>query len=94
MNKYRLCLWKAYFDKGRSVTNYFVFFLVLFGWYAFVKDLPVEITIILGVVYLMSCAFIGKFWYYHGFMEAEQEVTNHYNLFVIEMREKLNNKKL
>ena len=86
MNKFKLALWKAYFDKGRSVTNYVFPLLILFGLYSWIQNIPLEATIILALDYLACCIFIGRLWYIKRMTEAEIEVQNHFNPFVIEMR--------
>ena len=83
---YKLCLHKGYFEKGLSITNFFKYFIALFGVtnYAYVSN--VNLTIILLFGYLVGCYFLGWLWFNRGFFQAEIEVSNQFNLFVEEMR--------
>lgn len=85
MKLYNFCLFKAYFEKGYSLTNYVKYLIALFG----LSSLNVKLTMILGVIYAISCLIIGYLWYKLGFIEAEIEVNNRFNLFVKEVRSKL-----
>ena len=86
MKWYRLCLLKAYFDKGYGVTSYFKY---LIGFYA-LASLNVKSTLILGIVYGFLCFLIGYLWYKWRIADAELEVQNQFNPFVREMREEFN----
>lgn len=86
---YKLALHKAYFEKGYSLTNYVKYLIALFG----LSSLNVKVTLSLGVVYAFFCYFIGLGWYRFGFIEAEIEVSNQFNLFVKQVREKFGSPK-
>lgn len=88
MKLYNLCLHKAYFEKGYSLTSYVKYLIALFG----LSSLNVRLTMILGLIYALSCYLIGFVWYYFGFIEAEIEVSNRFNLFVKEVRRKIKKK--
>ena len=82
MKGYKFCLIKAYFDKGIGLTNYVKYLIAFFG----ISSLNVKATLILAVIYLISCFFLGWFWFKYKFIEAETEVNNRFNPFVKEMR--------
>lgn len=83
--KYRLILWKSYFDQGYSLTNYVKFPL---GFFA-LSSRNVELTLYFVAIYSILCFFLGYFWFKYGWVKVQQEVSNKYNLFVEEMRENL-----
>lgn len=82
-SKFRFLLWKRYFDTGYSLTNYVKYGIALFG----ISSLDVASTLIIGVVYGLLCFVIGWLWYKHKFVEADNEISNRFNLFMREMRE-------
>jgi hypothetical protein len=79
---YKLLLWKAYFDKGFGLTNYLKYALLVFGW----ATNSVEQTIIIGIVWCIGCLILGKLWFKYKIVEVENEVQNHVNPFMREMR--------
>ena len=86
---YKLALWKAYFEKGFSALNIVKYLIVLGGlWEGFATG-NLRITLILGVIYIVFCFFLGWWMYRFGFWKAEIEVNNRINPFVKEMREKI-----
>lgn len=87
--KYRLLLYKAYFDKGFGLTNNLKYPIALFAAYDLVKFQSVKTTIIIGIVWVMLCFWIGFFWYRTEFIHAENEVNNKFNPFQIEVRKAL-----
>ncbi len=84
MKLYKFCLLKSYFDRGYQLTSYAKFLIALVG----IATLNVKLTLILGVIYGILCFFLGWGWYKFGFVTAEAEVGNRFNLFVKEMRKK------
>jgi hypothetical protein len=91
--KYKICLWKGYFDKGLSLTSYVKY---LIGFFA-LASLNIKLTLIIGFIYAICCFFLGWIWFRSGFIKAEIEVSNNFNLFVKEMRKKIvkpNNRKI
>ena len=82
--KYKFCLLKAYFEKGYSLTNYIKYMIALFG----LSYLNVKTTLIMAIIYGVSCFAIGYYWYKWDFITQEIEVSNKFNLFVKEMRSK------
>lgn len=84
--KFKLVLWKSYFDKGFGLTNNLKYPLGLFALYDATSSKNIKITIILGSVWAVSCFFIGWWWYRKDWNAAELEVTNRVNPFVQEMR--------
>lgn len=81
-------LLKAYFDKGYGVTSYFKYMIAFYG----VTSLNVKSVMIAGVIYGISCFFIGYLWYKYRFTDAEIEVSNQFDPFVREMRKEFNGK--
>ena len=82
--RFIIALNKKYFDTGLGVTNYVKYLIAFFG----LASADLKYTLILAFVYALFCYFFGMFWIKWGLLEAEQEVSNIYNLFVKEMREK------
>ena len=83
--KYLICLWKSYFDKGFALTNYLKYPLVVLGF-----NFPnIEIIVLVAFLYAIFCFVFGYWWFKSGFIKAEIEVGNIYNLFVTEMRKKI-----
>ena len=87
--QYIICLHKAYFDKGMSVTNYIKYIIVAFG--AVFRSM--NGTIIFAAAYGLFCYLFGMYWYKSGFIFADKEVGNLFNLFQREVRNKLKTKK-
>ena len=88
MKFYKLCLWKAYFEKGYGITSYIKYLIVIFGLYSAFQSQSITITLVLAFVYGISCFFIGWAWYHYGIITSEIEVHNTFDLFVKEMRKK------
>ena len=85
MNAFKFALHKRYFEQGFGVLNYLKYPLVLLGF-----AVPnVKAILWVSVVYALICYLLGWWWLNYGMMEAEIEVTNVYNPFVREVREKL-----
>jgi len=84
--KYKICLHKAYFDQGRSITSDVRYFIILFGTWSVMEKIPLSLTLFLLVGYLIFCYFFGWWWLNKGWYEAGVEVSNKRNRFVKEMR--------
>ena len=84
----RLCLWKAYFEKGLSLTNYVKYIVALFGM-AEVIDGNFNTALVIMIIYAVNCFVLGWAWFRLGLMDAEHEVYNRFNPFVKEMRKKI-----
>jgi len=82
MRLYRPLLWKAYFDKGFSLTNYFKYILLVFGW----ATSDVKTTVIIGIVWCFACLILGKIWFYYKLVDTENEIQNIVNPFMGEVR--------
>lgn len=87
---FKFLLHKAYFDKGMSFTSYIKYMIAYFG----AASQDVETTLLIGVAYAVFCYFFGFFFYKWGFIAAEYEIGNAYNLFVREVRKKLKKQKV
>jgi len=85
MRFYKFALWKAYFDKGYSVTSYFKYLFAIIG----IAGLDGKILIPLFIAYGFSCFLVGWIWYRLHLTDAETEVGNKFNPFVGEVRDKL-----
>lgn len=79
---------------GIGVMNYPTKVLMMVGFAAIMEGMSVKLTLILGVIYTTLCFFIGYIWVKIGLFEAEQEVSNVYNLFVKEVRKKIKKKSI
>lgn len=86
MRAYKLLLWKAYFDKGWSLTNYFKYLLAFGGIFQLIDA---KQGIIIAVVYVLLCFIVGWIWFNAGLIDTENEVQNVFNPFQREVREAL-----
>ena len=86
--KYKICLWKRYFENGNAIANYLIYIIAFFG----LIDQDVKRTIILGFIYVIFCFFLGRYWITRKWLTAEMEVGNRVNPFVKEMRKSINRK--
>jgi len=84
MRFFKFALHKRYFDTGFAVLNYLKYPLVLLGFA--IPD--VKAIILFAVVYAAVCYVLGWWWLNSGMCDAESEVTNRFNPFVREVREK------
>jgi len=91
--KFRLSLWKAYLDTGRGLTDYIKYFIVVGGFYAAVGNISFILMMTILVFYLIISYIIGWIYIKFGFLEAQQEVSNEYNLFCKQVRNSLKNPK-
>ena len=82
--KYRICLWKNYFNTGNSLMNYLKYMIAFFG----LASRDVTATIVIGCIYAAGCFVLGYIWYNTDMQKADIEVSNQYNMFVKEMRRK------
>ena len=94
MKFYKLALYKKYFDIGTGITNYFTKVLILTGFAAIVSGMTVATTLIIAGVYTVFCFILGYAWLKLGIFTAEQEVSNIYNLFVEQVRNKIKTKSI
>lgn len=88
--QYRFCLHKGYFDKGYSLTHYLFKLIAVFG----LTSQNISATIWMVGIYTLSCYGLGMFWFKSGFVLAEAEVGNRFNLFQAEMRNAIKTKRL
>lgn len=80
----KIALHKRYFDVGFGVLNYLKYPLVLLG--IAIPDSKSIIFMALG--YAVFCYLLGWWWLNFGMCDAETEISNRYNPFVKEMRNK------
>lgn len=83
--KYKILLFKSYFDKGYGVTNYLKYFIAFFA----LASLNVKQVIWISFFYGILCWFVGYWWYKYDWIIAEIEIGNKYNLFVQDIRKRL-----
>ena len=80
--RFKIALWKRYFDIGYGTLGFVKYLVALFG----LSSLNVGATMTFGFIYLFFCLLFGRLWVAFGMYEAEIEVGNKFNLFVREMR--------
>lgn len=83
--KFKLLLYKRYFEQGYSITGYIKYVIALFG----LSSLNVGVTMAFGVLYAVACFAIGYWWYRYGLIDVDTEIGNRFNYFVREMRDKI-----
>ena len=81
---YKPLLWKRYFDTGYSLTNYFFKIVAVFG----LTSGRTKETMITLFVYSFFCLILGRFWLYSRLADTEKEISNMFDPFVKDMREK------
>lgn len=86
--KSKLFLHKFYFDKGFSTASYLKYVIVLFGLMDMIKNENIKLMVWLGIIYSVFCYILGILWVKH-FVFAENELQNQFNLFQIQMRERI-----
>lgn len=86
MRFYRAMLWKAYFDKGCGLLNYFTKVLMVVGVGAGFQGANLNYIVGIAIGYSLFCLLLGRAWFYFKLVDAEVEVTNRVNPFVGEMR--------
>lgn len=88
--KAKFLFWKRYFDQGYTMTNYVKYVIALFG----LSSLNVKATLAVGLCYAVACIGVGYLWYFRrkdgvSFADIDTEISNKFNPFVGEMREKI-----
>ena len=81
--QFKFLVHKAYFDKGLGFTSYVKYMIAFFG----VASLNVKLTMYIGIGYAIFCYIFGMLFYKYGWIKAEHEVANRFNLFMKELRE-------
>lgn len=84
--KYKLVLLKTYFDTGFSVTSYVKYLIAIFG----LSSLQWKWAVGLFISYGILCFIFGWAYIKFGFYNAQQEVSNQFNPFVKEVRDRKN----
>lgn len=88
---YKLLLWKAYFDKGWGLSNYFKYFIAFAGIFNFIDGVT---AVYIGFAYIIFCFIFGWLWYRRGFIDTENEIQNHFNPFQREIRHYIKKRKV
>jgi len=88
--KFKICLHKSYLDQGIGLTNFLKYIVLLAGGGSIIATDGASTSLaVLGVIgYMIVCYISGRYYFTHGFKEAEMEVGNQFNLFVKEVRER------
>lgn len=81
---------KAYFECGYGITQY-VKYLIAFNGLA---SRNVKLTMALAIIYVPFCFILGWYWYNHGWITREIEVSNEFNWFVKQMRNHIRKRKI
>jgi len=82
MKYFKFALHKSYFEKGYSLSHYFFKIIAIFG----LTTQDLKNTMLMIAAYSILIYVLGWVWYRFGFVLAEAEVANQYNLFQQEMR--------
>lgn len=90
---YSFLLLKAYFDKGIGLTSYMKYLIAIFGFVSYVEKIDMKILLAVGIIYTIGCFFIGWLWYKYKLIHVENEISNKFNPFQIEVRNALRMKK-
>lgn len=86
--KYKFMMLKAYFDNGYSLTSYPKWVLATVGIGSAIQGYALLWLFAGGIAYGILCFILGCIFLKYGFYEAQQEVSNQFNLFVKEVRER------
>lgn len=79
--KYKLSLWKAYFDIGFGLLNYLKYPIFFIGLGAAVSKVAASWIILFAFGYGVICFLLGWAWIRFGFLDAQNEVANNFNPF-------------
>lgn len=83
--RYKLLMFKRYFEQGYGLTNYLKYLIAFFG----LASSNLKLTLALGILYVPVCFLLGWYWYNHGWIILDTEISNQFNLFCKEVRKKL-----
>jgi len=86
--KYKFMLLKSYFDNGYSITSYPKWILATIGIGSAIQGYSLLWLLLGGIIYGVICLILGWIFIKYGFYLAQQEVSNQFNLFVKELRER------
>lgn len=90
---YKILWIKKYFDVGLGLTNYAKYLIAFFGLYSVGEGISMNITLIIGIAYIIGCFILGFVWIKFKLIDAENEIDNVLNPFQREVRDKLNGKR-
>lgn len=95
VNKYQFifCRHYRYLTTGMSLTNLVKYAAVLFGVGSIIQTGSSKLAMLSLAGYAVFCYLLGMFWYKSGFIFAEQEVGNQFDMFEREVREHIKTKK-
>jgi len=92
--QYILCLHKTYFDTGYGITSIVKYLIGLLGFGNILVGGQFSTLVYAGFGYVIFCYIFGLMWYKWGFIWAQNEVGNRWNLFQKEVRETIKNGKV
>ena len=91
--KYKFNVYKVWFDKGYSILSYPKWVIAIYGVGEVVSGSYLLVASG-ALLFALFCAVVGYLWLKYDLFIAEQEVSNQYNLFQKEMRQKLDKRKV
>ena len=90
---YKYLLWKSYFDTGLGLTSYAKYIIALLGIYSIKENISFYYLLLISIMYIIICFILGYLWYKYKLIHIQNEISNDFNPFQIEVREKLKEKK-
>ena len=78
----KILIHKRYFEQGYGVSSMLKYALLVLGFFEGFVMKSISLTFILMGAYVVGCYLFGYFCFHTKFMQAEQEISNDYNLFV------------
>ena len=84
-DKVGLCRHYQYMNTGLWLTTYVKYLIAFFG----LASRDVEMTIIIGLAYVVVAYVLGLLWFKLHWFEAYSEVSARHTKFVKEMRERI-----
>ena len=85
MKLYRILLWKAYFEKGYSLSHYLFKLIAVLG----LTSNQLKATFVAVGIYSILCLILGRLWWKYKLVDTEIEINNLVNPFVREMRDSI-----
>ncbi len=94
MKVFKVLWWKRYFDTGLGLTSYVKYLIAFLGLYSISAKISLKWTVVVGILYMIGCFFLGWIWIKYKLADQENEISNQLNPFQKEMRKKLKKKSL
>ena len=83
---FKILLWKAYFDKGFSLLNYFKYIIAIIGVKVLFEGIALFWIFVLAFVYAVLCLILGRLWFHFHLIDTEHEINNIFNPFCKDVR--------